>query len=297
MARKLGRVADVPVGSVVAFEVEGKRVAVANVDGRLFAFDDACTHRGCSLADGSLKGAAVTCPCHGSVFELTDGSVMNGPATKPLLTYDVEVVAGDISISLDGVASASGEKPATTPAAPSMSVPQPRMVDSPSGSASGRERTRAALASVPLFADLDEASIDGLIAFTFHKEFAAGELIVEEGRTGNGLYVVLSGSVEVVQGVGGHPKRLRVLGPSEPFGEIALLGDWKRTASVRAIDDVDCLGMDRWAFLAHLKTEPALAIRMLQMVAARLAKADADADAAGEFVVREALPQDSERLP
>ncbi len=99
---------------------------------------------------------------------------------------------------------------------------------------------------------------------------------MEEGRTGNGLYVVLSGSVEVIRGLGGsRPQRLAVLGPGEPFGEMALLGDWKRSASVRAIDDVECMGMDRWAFLAHLKTEPNLAIRMLQMLAERLAETDA----------------------
>jgi CRP-like cAMP-binding protein len=78
---------------------------------------------------------------------------------------------------------------------------------------------------------------------------------------------------------------------------MALLGDWKRSASVRAIDDVECIGMDRWAFLSHLKTEPGLAIRMVQMLAERLAKADADAEAAGAFVVREPLPQESEHFP
>jgi nitrite reductase/ring-hydroxylating ferredoxin subunit len=285
MAPTLGKVADVPVASVVAFEVEGKQIAVANVDGRFFAFDDACTHRGCSLADGTLKEASVTCPCHGSVFAVTDGSVINGPATKPLRTYVVQVAEGELSMSLstEAVAADTG---ASTPTAPTNSPGQLSAVADRAATSPDHERTRAALASVSLFADLDEASIDGLVAFTFHKEYAAGEVIVEEGRTGNGLYVVLSGTVEVIQGVGASQKRLRVLGPGEPFGEIALLGDWKRSASVRAIDDVECMGMDRWAFLAHLKTEPALAIRLLQMVAARLAKADADADAAGEFVVR-----------
>ena len=298
MAPTLGKVGDVPAGSVVAFQIEGKQVSVANVDGRLFAFDDACTHRGCSLATGSLKGTSLTCPCHGSVFQVTDGSVINGPATRPLLTYDVEVVDGEISISL-GAASAAGDRGSSATATAPPSAPGPRGAEAGSPAAAADDkRVLAALASVPLFADLDQASLLGLEAFTFHKQFAAGELIMEEGRTGNGLYVVLSGSVEVVQGISeSRPHRLRVLGPGEPFGEIALLGDWKRSASVRAIDDVECIGMDRWAFLAHLKTEPALAIRMLQMLAGRLAKADADADAAGEFVVREPLPQESEHVP
>jgi len=285
MTRTLGKVGDVPVGSVVAFEIDGKQVAVANVDSRLFAFDDVCTHRGCSLAKGSLDGDSVRCPCHGSVFHVTDGSVINGPATRPLGTYDVEVNGDDISISVDTSTTAGNGGGPTTETAPS-SAPGPAgpEVPAPAGAADDK-RVLAALASVPLFADLDQPSLVALAAFTFRKQFAAGELIMEEGHTGNGLYVLLSGSVEVVQGIPeSKPRRLRLLGPGEPFGEIALLGDWKRSASVRAIDDVECIGMDRWAFLAHLKKEPALAIRMLQMVAGRLARVDPDADAGGEVV-------------
>jgi CRP-like cAMP-binding protein len=129
------------------------------------------------------------------------------------------------------------------------------------------------LAAVPLFAGLDQASLESLEAFTFRKKFAPGEVIVEEGRTGNGLYIVLSGRVEVVKGLTGpNPQVAAVLGSSEPFGEMALLGDWKRSASVRALEEVECLGMDRWAFLAHLNREPQLAVKMLQMLAERLAQ-------------------------
>jgi CRP-like cAMP-binding protein len=135
------------------------------------------------------------------------------------------------------------------------------------------ERSRSALASVPLFSSLEPESIESLEAFTFRKRFEPGEIIVEEGRTGNGLYVVLSGEVEVIKGLEGtRPQALAVLGPGEPFGEMALLADWKRSASVRAIDEVECLGMDRWAFLVHLNREPQLAIKMLQMLAQRLAE-------------------------
>jgi 3-phenylpropionate/trans-cinnamate dioxygenase ferredoxin subunit len=181
MAATVGKIGDVPSGSVVSFQIEGRQVAVANVDGRLFAFDDACTHRGCSLATGSLKGTSVTCPCHGSVFQVTDGSVINGPATRPLPTYEVQVVDGEISISLGAVSAAEDHGgPAGATAQPSALGPQGPAAGSP-GAAADHQRIQAALASVPLFADLDQASIDGLEAFTFRKQFAAGELIVEEG--------------------------------------------------------------------------------------------------------------------
>jgi len=132
------------------------------------------------------------------------------------------------------------------------------------------------LARVPLFASLDPASVDALEAFTFRRTFKPGETIVEEGRTGNGLYLVLSGRVEVVKGLGGQrPQTAAILGPGQPFGEMALLGEWKRSASVRALDEAECLGMDRWVFLAHLNKKPQLAIKLLQMLAERLAQTSA----------------------
>jgi nitrite reductase/ring-hydroxylating ferredoxin subunit len=78
MLVRVGRTLDVVSGGMVAFDVNGTPVAVANVDGRLLAFDDTCTHRGCSLATGDLDGATVTCPCHGSQFDVTSGAVPPG---------------------------------------------------------------------------------------------------------------------------------------------------------------------------------------------------------------------------
>src|SRR5438034_3977970 len=131
------------------------------------------------------------------------------------------------------------------------------------------------LAAVPLFSGLDPEALERLESFTFRKTFSPGEVVVEEGRTGNGLYVVLSGEVEVIKGMRGErPQMVARLGPGEPFGEMALLGEWPRSASVKAIDQVECAGMDRWVFLAHLQREPAIAVRMLQILAQRLAELD-----------------------
>lgn len=128
-----------------------------------------------------------------------------------------------------------------------------------------------ALKQVPLFAGLDGAALDVLAGLAFQKTFKPGEVIFEEGRTGNGLYVILSGRVEVVKSEGSdRPQVLATLGPGEPFGELALLGEWKRTATVHSIDETTCLGMDRWVFLAHLERQPAIAVKMLQFVAQRL---------------------------
>jgi len=128
------------------------------------------------------------------------------------------------------------------------------------------------LSGVPLFAGLDRKAIEALSAFTFQKTFQTGELIVEEGRTANGLFIIVSGSADVIKGLSSaQPRTVATLGAGEPIGEMALLGEWPRTASVRAREATECLGIDRWIFLDHLEKEPKLALRLLQILALRLA--------------------------
>jgi CRP-like cAMP-binding protein len=132
--------------------------------------------------------------------------------------------------------------------------------------------SQSPLASVSLFADLDAAALEGLEAFAFSCSFAPGEIIVEEGRVGNGLYIIVSGRAQVFHEMSdGQMHVLRTMGPGEPFGELALLGEWPRTASVRAIEPTQCLGIDRWLFLSYLERHPQVAIRLLQVMARRLA--------------------------
>jgi 3-phenylpropionate/trans-cinnamate dioxygenase ferredoxin component len=82
--------AEPPEGSLAVFEVGGERVAVANVEGTLYAFDDSCPHRQCSLAEGGLEVTVVTCPCHGSQFDVTTGERLRGPAVRGVRTYVVQ---------------------------------------------------------------------------------------------------------------------------------------------------------------------------------------------------------------
>jgi len=129
------------------------------------------------------------------------------------------------------------------------------------------------LSGVPLFAGLDSRAIEVLAGFAFSKTFEAGELIVEEGRTANGLFIIVSGSADVIKGLKtSQPRTVARLGAGEPIGEMALLGEWPRTASVRALETTACVGIDRWIFLDHLNREPKLALRLLQILAMRLAE-------------------------
>ena len=131
------------------------------------------------------------------------------------------------------------------------------------------------LRNVWLFAALSEEQLDAISNFTFQTKFAAGDLIVEEGQTGNGLYVIVSGNVEAVKGYGTENARVvNKLAVGEVFGEMALLGEWPRTATVRAVSDVECLGIDRWVFLSQLERDPQVGIKMLQILAQRLKESD-----------------------
>ena len=136
--------------------------------------------------------------------------------------------------------------------------------------------TADVLSHVWLFAGLDEQQLDAISSLTFQKKFGPGELIVEEGRTGNGMYAIISGNVEAVKSLGTDRERtVNRLGTGEVFGEMALLGEWPRTATVRAIDEVECLGIDRWVFLTQLERHPQMGIKMLQILAQKLRDSDA----------------------
>jgi len=84
-----------PEGELLALTVHDRAVALATVEGRLYAFEDACPHQGCSLARGYLRGRTVHCFCHGGTFDLDTGAVLNGPPKRPLVRFPVERV-GDV---------------------------------------------------------------------------------------------------------------------------------------------------------------------------------------------------------
>jgi nitrite reductase/ring-hydroxylating ferredoxin subunit len=94
----IGKVSDVAAGQLVRIDVDGTPVTVANVDGRLFAIGDQCTHRGCSLSEGELSGNVITCACHGGQFDVTTGEVVDGPPREPTPTYAVQVTGDEFRV-------------------------------------------------------------------------------------------------------------------------------------------------------------------------------------------------------
>ncbi len=97
--RDVARIADVQPGSAHCVEVDGRKIALFNVDGHVYAIDDTCTHRGGPLSEGDVEGHVVTCPWHGAQFDLESGNVLRPPAPRPVAGYRV-VVDGD-QIKLD----------------------------------------------------------------------------------------------------------------------------------------------------------------------------------------------------
>src|SRR5438046_7794140 len=85
MLVRIGNSKDVTAGQMRVFNIAGTQVDVANADGHLYAFDDTCTHAGCSLPMGKLDGPPGRGPCHGSQFAETSAPVIRGPATRPVL--------------------------------------------------------------------------------------------------------------------------------------------------------------------------------------------------------------------
>ena len=98
MLVRVGKTTDVVVGQMRQFRADGAKVSVANVGGQLYAFDDTCTHQGCSLAAGELEGTTVTCPCHGSQFDVRSGEVLEGPAEYPVASWAVEIEGDDLAV-------------------------------------------------------------------------------------------------------------------------------------------------------------------------------------------------------
>jgi len=88
------------LGELKAFKIKGLEILAANVNGKIFCLDGRCTHAGAPLAEGSLNGEVLTCPWHYSKFNITNGTVLGGPAYKPLKNYLVQEREDSVFIDL-----------------------------------------------------------------------------------------------------------------------------------------------------------------------------------------------------
>gem|GEM_PF-450571 len=91
---------DLKADEMMSIEAGGKQICVANVGGTFYAIGNRCTHMGCLISDGTLRGERVTCPCHGSTFNVRTGAVVKGPAEKSEPVYEVKVEKDQVLVDV-----------------------------------------------------------------------------------------------------------------------------------------------------------------------------------------------------
>jgi 3-phenylpropionate/trans-cinnamate dioxygenase ferredoxin subunit len=94
----VGPLEDVAPGTHRVYEVDGRFVAVYNVQGTLYAIEDVCTHDGNPLSDGPVEGTEVICSRHGARFCLRTGAALSPPAYEPVACFPVEARGGRIQL-------------------------------------------------------------------------------------------------------------------------------------------------------------------------------------------------------
>jgi CRP/FNR family transcriptional regulator, cyclic AMP receptor protein len=116
------------------------------------------------------------------------------------------------------------------------------------------------LRRVPIFSDLDGKELERIAASMKQRTFKAGDKVTEEGQGGVGFFVIEDGEAKVT--VGGEERR--TLGPGDYFGEVALLNESARTATITAETDLRCYGLTSWEFRPLVETHGSIAWKLLQ---------------------------------
>ena len=124
----------------------------------------------------------------------------------------------------------------------------------------------AVIAQVPFFAGLSERDVAHIAGMFKERGFAAGETITMEGAGAAAFFVIDSGEVTVTI----HERQIASLGPGDYFGEIALIDEGARSATVTATSDVKCLGLTYWEFRPLVQSNATIAWNLLQTLAKRL---------------------------
>ena len=129
-----------------------------------------------------------------------------------------------------------------------------------------RDERIAALARVPLFADVNRKTLRSIDKKLSERTFPAGTTVATQGKLAIGFFIIAEGEAEVT--VDGKP--VRHLRAGDYFGEIALLGQGPRSATVTATTDMRCLEIDAWHFRPIVKSNPDLSWALLETLAKRV---------------------------
>jgi CRP/FNR family cyclic AMP-dependent transcriptional regulator len=127
----------------------------------------------------------------------------------------------------------------------------------------------AALKKVPIFGECTKRELDAIARASKEVSHRPGHVIAREGETGIGFFLILEGKADV--SIGG--KSVAKLGPGDFFGEISLLDQGTRTATVTSSSPILLLGLTAWTFKGLVQEHPSIALNMLKVVAQRIRKA------------------------
>jgi len=130
------------------------------------------------------------------------------------------------------------------------------------------------LRRVPLFEGISDRHLRSLSKWTSTRRYDGGRAIVSQGQTGLGLYCIQSGTVKVTISGPAGDQELRQMGPGETFGELALLDDKPRSATVTALEPTTAVLLDKSQFRAELRSHPEIALQILETLVAWLRESD-----------------------
>jgi nitrite reductase/ring-hydroxylating ferredoxin subunit len=98
---KIAQTSELPPGTRKVVQVEGRVIALFNVEGAFYAIDNTCTHRGGPLGESELKGDIVECPWHGAQFNIKTGAATAPPARAGVRSFPVKVNGSDVLVEVD----------------------------------------------------------------------------------------------------------------------------------------------------------------------------------------------------
>jgi len=96
---RAAKASDVPAGTIRQVQVAGKSIALANVQGKFYAINDVCVHRGGPLGQGELTDKVVTCPWHGWQYDVTTGKVVQNP-NMGVACYPAELRGDEVFVDV-----------------------------------------------------------------------------------------------------------------------------------------------------------------------------------------------------
>ena len=127
------------------------------------------------------------------------------------------------------------------------------------------------LASIPLFQGLNKRHLNQLAKRFIPRSYKAGDAIVKQGKGGEGMFTIISGGAEaILEMADGDKTVVNTFGPANFFGEVAMLDDGPRTASVIATEDTECLVLTRSDFIAVMQNDAEMATEIAMALARRL---------------------------